>query len=43
MKCILEKPVMKFKIRKQRIQLPVLIIPGMHANTIAIAVGYGRQ
>jgi molybdopterin-containing oxidoreductase family iron-sulfur binding subunit len=27
---------------KQPIELPVLIIPGMDPNTIAIAVGYGR-
>jgi molybdopterin-containing oxidoreductase family iron-sulfur binding subunit len=28
---------------KQPIELPVLIIPGMDPNTIAIAVGYGRH
>jgi molybdopterin-containing oxidoreductase family iron-sulfur binding subunit len=38
-----EKPLMKFTINKKEIELPVLIVPGMQANTIAIAVGYGRS
>jgi MoCo/4Fe-4S cofactor protein with predicted Tat translocation signal len=39
----MDKPVMKFTINKKEIELPVLIIPGMQDNTIAIAVGYGRS
>ncbi len=38
-----EKPVVKITSNGKTIQLPVLIIPGMHPNVIALAVGYGRQ
>jgi molybdopterin-containing oxidoreductase family iron-sulfur binding subunit len=39
-----EKPVVSISAPgKQPIELPVLIIPGMDPNTIAIAVGYGRH
>jgi MoCo/4Fe-4S cofactor protein with predicted Tat translocation signal len=38
-----EKPVIKIKANNVEVELPVLIIPGIQANTIAIAVGYGRQ
>ena len=38
----MKKPVVKFTINKKEIELPVLIVPGVHAGTIAIAVGYGR-
>ena len=34
---------MKFTINKKEIELPVLIVPGMQTNTIAVAVGYGRS
>ena len=38
-----EKPVVTITVPgKSAIELPVLIIPGMDPNTIAIAVGYGR-
>ncbi|MBS1919736.1 MAG: TAT-variant-translocated molybdopterin oxidoreductase [Bacteroidetes bacterium] len=37
-----EKPVVKLTSGKTEIELPVLVFPGMNANTIAIAVGYGR-
>ena len=39
-----EKPVITINIPglKEPVKLPVLIIPGMDANTIAVAVGYGR-
>ena len=37
-----EKPVMKITVNGKALSLPVLIIPGLNANTIAIAVGYGR-
>ena len=40
-----EKPVVSitFPGLKEPVTLPVLIIPGMDANTIAVAVGYGRN
>ena len=38
-----EKPVVTVTVAgKKAIELPVLIIPGMDPDTIAIAVGYGR-
>ena len=38
------KPVVKVTVSgKEPIELPVVIIPGMDSNTIAIAVGYGRD
>jgi molybdopterin-containing oxidoreductase family iron-sulfur binding subunit len=38
-----EKPVVTITVPgKPAFELPVLIIPGMDPNTIAIAVGYGR-
>lgn len=37
-----EKPVMKVTVNGKVLSLPVVIIPGLNANTIAIAVGYGR-
>ena len=38
-----EKPVIKITVGKAVIELPVLIIPGLNAKTIAVAVGYGRK
>ena len=40
-----QKPVIKITMpgRDAGIELPVLIIPGMHPNVIAVAVGYGRN
>jgi MoCo/4Fe-4S cofactor protein with predicted Tat translocation signal len=38
-----EKPVIKLTIGKNEIELPILVIPGMNADTIAVAVGYGRS
>ncbi len=38
-----EKPVIKITVGNKEIELPVLVIPGMDANTIAVAVGYGRS
>ena len=38
-----EKPVISFKAGNKTIELPVLVVPGMNANTVAIAVGYGRN
>ncbi|MDP4263209.1 MAG: TAT-variant-translocated molybdopterin oxidoreductase [Bacteroidota bacterium] len=37
-----QKPVFEFAVGNKKVQLPVLVIPGMNADTIAIAVGYGR-
>ena len=39
-----DKPVVKIKVgNNEPVLLPALIIPGIEANTIAIAVGYGRN
>lgn len=38
-----EKPVISIKVGNKTIELPVLVVPGMNANTIAVAVGYGRN
>ncbi|MBI5370869.1 MAG: TAT-variant-translocated molybdopterin oxidoreductase [Sphingobacteriales bacterium] len=38
-----QKPVIKLTVGKNEVELPVLVIPGMDANTIAVAVGYGRS
>jgi molybdopterin-containing oxidoreductase family iron-sulfur binding subunit len=39
-----EKPVIKITATNgNSFELPVLVIPGMNANTIAVAVGYGRK
>ncbi|MCR6719259.1 MAG: 4Fe-4S dicluster domain-containing protein [Chitinophagaceae bacterium] len=37
-----QKPVIKIAIGEKSVELPVLVIPGMNENTIAVAVGYGR-
>jgi molybdopterin-containing oxidoreductase family iron-sulfur binding subunit len=37
-----DKPVIKLTVGKTEIELPVLVMPGMNANTIAVALGYGR-
>jgi len=38
-----EKPVIKITVNGRSVSLPALILPGLNASTIAIAVGYGRQ
>src|SRR6185436_18134018 len=38
-----DKPVVEISTSKGKIQLPAIVVPGMNANTIAIAVGYGRS
>ncbi len=38
-----QKPVIKITANGKTIEIPALIIPGMHPNVIAVAVGYGRQ
>ncbi len=37
------KPVIKVTVGNKSIELPILVLPGMNADTIAIAVGYGRN
>jgi molybdopterin-containing oxidoreductase family iron-sulfur binding subunit len=37
-----QKPVFKFAVGNKEVELPVFVIPGMNADTVAIAVGYGR-
>lgn len=39
----MEKPVIELTANGKKLTLPVLVIPGMDANTIAVAVGYGRS
>ncbi|HYE56258.1 MAG TPA: TAT-variant-translocated molybdopterin oxidoreductase [Chitinophagaceae bacterium] len=38
-----EKPVVRVTAGNKNVELPVLIVPGMQNNTIAIATGYGRS
>src|SRR6187455_470655 len=38
-----EKPVVTVTVGGKSVDLPVMIIPGMDKDTIAIAVGYGRS
>ena len=38
-----EKPTIKIAANGKEIELPAVIIPGLHANVVAVAVGYGRK
>jgi molybdopterin-containing oxidoreductase family iron-sulfur binding subunit len=38
-----DKKVLKIKANGKEIELPLLIVPGIHPEVIAIAVGYGRS
>ena len=38
-----QKPVIKITVNGKSLEIPILIMPGIHPNVIAIAVGYGRQ
>ena len=38
-----EKPLIELTVNNKKYTLPALVIPGMNANTIAVAVGYGRS
>ncbi len=38
-----EKPMLKVTVNGKALELPALIIPGLNAATVAIAVGYGRE
>ena len=37
------KDVIKLTVGNKVVELPILVVPGMNANTIAVAVGYGRS
>ncbi|MBM3158701.1 MAG: TAT-variant-translocated molybdopterin oxidoreductase [Bacteroidetes bacterium] len=37
------KPVIKITMGGKEMELPVLAVPGMQSNTIAVALGYGRS
>jgi molybdopterin-containing oxidoreductase family iron-sulfur binding subunit len=38
-----DKPVIKLTANGKTISLPIMVIPGMNPDTIAVAVGYGRS
>lgn len=38
-----KKRVIKIKANGQELTLPVMVLPGMHPDVIAVAVGYGRS
>ncbi|CAN5289955.1 TAT-variant-translocated molybdopterin oxidoreductase [soil metagenome] len=38
-----QKPVIKLTANGKTVELPVLIIPGVHPNVVAVAVGFGRR
>ncbi len=38
-----EKPTIKIQANGVEVELPTLIIPGLHPKVVAVAVGYGRQ
>ncbi|MFT3902857.1 MAG: TAT-variant-translocated molybdopterin oxidoreductase [Niabella sp.] len=37
-----QKPVIKIKASGKEYELPIIVVPGMDDNTIAVALGYGR-
>jgi MoCo/4Fe-4S cofactor protein with predicted Tat translocation signal len=38
-----EKPLIELSVGNKKITIPLLVVPGMDPNTIAVAVGYGRN
>ena len=38
-----DKPVIELSVNNKKVRLPILVIPGMNPNTIAVAVGFGRN
>ncbi|MFM2139485.1 MAG: hypothetical protein RJA57_1792 [Bacteroidota bacterium] len=38
-----EKPVIELAVGNKKIEIPVLVFPGIQADTIAVALGYGRH
>ena len=39
----MDKPVIEISVGAKKLQLPILVVPGMNANTIAVPAGYGRN
>jgi molybdopterin-containing oxidoreductase family iron-sulfur binding subunit len=39
----MDKPVIDITVNNKKVSLPILVVPGMQANTIAVALGYGRN
>ena len=39
----MDKPVIEVAVGNKTVQLPAYVVPGMNANTIAIATGFGRH
>ncbi|MFT4094361.1 MAG: TAT-variant-translocated molybdopterin oxidoreductase, partial [Niabella sp.] len=37
-----QKPIISVKVKGKEYKLPIIVVPGMDSNTIAIALGYGR-
>lgn len=38
-----EKPLLELTVGNKKLTIPALVVPGMDPNTIAVAVGYGRN
>jgi MoCo/4Fe-4S cofactor protein with predicted Tat translocation signal len=38
-----EKPLLELTVGNKKVTIPALVVPGMDPNTIAVAVGYGRN
>ncbi len=38
-----EKPTIELTANGKKVVLPAMVVPGMHPDTIAVAVGYGRS
>lgn len=39
----MDKPVITLTANNKELSLPVVVVPGMHPDTVAVAVGYGRN
>ncbi|MCH5715969.1 4Fe-4S dicluster domain-containing protein [Niabella hibiscisoli] len=37
-----QKPIIAVKVKGKELKLPIIVVPGMDNNTIAVALGYGR-
>lgn len=38
-----QKPIIKLTANNKEISIPAVVVPGMHPDTIAVALGYGRN
>ncbi|HEU4633374.1 MAG TPA: TAT-variant-translocated molybdopterin oxidoreductase [Flavisolibacter sp.] len=38
-----DKPIIDIAVGSNKVSLPALVVPGMHPDTIAVALGYGRS